>query len=107
MLVANRGSTTKRENGFASDITAETNGGINKNNFDLTNKFSSSQSKLNSETKGSTVLQQNRTDTTNSVPQNSKVSEQFSSFSSSTLNRNGVGEELNSLKKNKPSGVSF
>ena len=106
MLVANRGSGSKTENNnYNSSI--ETNG-ISKNNFTLNNKFSSSQSKLNTDTKASSsFLQSSKTKNISSITQNTRVSENISNFSSSILNRNGNVEELSSLKKNKTPGVSF
>merc|ERR1711892_1148666 len=106
MLVANRGTGSKTENNtFNSSI--ETNG-ISKNNFSLNNKFSSSQSKLNTDTKASSSIHQSsKTENISSLTQNTRHSEDVSNFSSSTLNRNGKVEELSSLKKHKSPGVSF
>ena len=105
MLVANRGSSKKTENGHD---TVENNGyGINKynSNSDLTstlnNKFSSSHSKLNTEVKQSSMFQSSKKETSNfnSTINSSNTSKFESNFS--TL-KNGV-EDLSSLNKKKAS----
>merc|ERR1719225_955746 len=106
MLVANRGSSKKTENGHD---TVDNNGyGISKynSNSDLTstlnNKFSSSHSKLsNSEVKQSSVFQSRKKETSNfnSTINTSNTSKFESNFSSL---KNGV-EDLSSLNKKKTS----
>ena len=111
MLVANRGSGKKHENGNGYD-TVDNNGyGMNKysSSSDLTsslnNKFSSSHSKLNTEVKQSSMFQSSKKETTNfNSTINSTSTSKFESNLSSL--KNGV-EDLSSLNKKKSASTDF